>query len=129
MGKKDLMELDDKNWEEVVENGALPVAVMFYDPQCPHCRAMMPYFEKYADEFGGKILFARIDVGKNPYLVSRYGIMATPTFKLFCGGRPVQEIVGAVYPPLLKRIAEDLLQHGKQCVSKSTPIDYNIGYV
>jgi hypothetical protein len=28
----------------------------------------------------------------------------------------------------LKKIAEDALTYGKECVSKSTPIDYNIGY-
>ena len=102
--------------------------VMFYSPSCPHCLAMMPYFEKYADEFEGKISFARIDVNRNPFAVSRYGIMATPTFKFFCSGRPVQEIVGEIYPTLLKKITEDALEYGSSCASKSTPIDFNLGY-
>jgi len=101
---------------------------MFYNVQCPHCMAMMPYFEKYASEFRDKVLFARVDVVKNPFLVSRYGIMATPTFKFFCLGRPVQEMVGEVYPTLLKKTAEEILQTRKDCGSRSTPIDYNLGY-
>ncbi len=89
---------------------------------------MMPHFDKYAVEFKGKIMFARVDVAKNPGTVRRYGIMATPTFKFFCGGRPVQEIVGEVYPALLRKAAEDSLTYGTQCASKSTPIDFNLGY-
>lgn len=54
--------------------------------------------------------------------------MATPTFKFFCGGRPVHEIVGEVYTALLRTAAEDSLAYGKQCVSKSTPIDFNLNY-
>lgn len=128
MSEKSIVELDDAHWEEFVEKNKLPVAVMFYNHQCEHCMAMMPHFEKYAKELKDKMAFARIDVDRNHYAVERYGVMATPTFKFFCGGRPVQEIVGTVYPTLIRTVAEDSLTHGKECVSKSTPIDFNIGY-
>jgi thioredoxin 1 len=55
--------------------------------------------------------------------------MATPTFKLFCGGRPVLEMVGAAGPSLLKKMVEDGLTSGAECARRSTPIDYNVGYV
>jgi|WetSurSiteA1Bulk_404760.scaffolds.fasta_scaffold60198_1 thioredoxin 1 len=94
MDERSVIELDDSNWENLVEKEGKPMVVMFYNPTCPHCMAMMPYFEKYAAEFKGKISFARINVNSNPYAVSRYGIMATPTFKFFRSGRPVQELWG-----------------------------------
>jgi thioredoxin 1 len=125
---EEIVELDDASWEATVERGEDLVLVMFYSPLCPHCMAMMPYFQKYAQEFRGKMVFARIDVNKNPYSVERYGVMATPTFKFFCGGRPVQEIVGEVYPTLLQKAVEDALRYGRECILKSTPIDYYAGY-
>ena len=128
MGEKIIIELNDTNWEKLVELGGNPIVVMFYSPSCPHSLAMMPYFETYADEFKGKISFARIDINMNPFSVSRFGIMATPTFMFFCSGRPVQEIVGEIYPTLLKKITEDALEYGSSCASKSTPIDFNLGY-
>jgi thioredoxin 1 len=128
MSEKSIIELDDASWEATVEKVEDLVLVMFYSPLCPHCMAMMPHFLKYAEELEGKIVFARIDVNKNPYAVERYGVMATPTFKFFCGGRPVQEIVGEIYPTLLKKVAEDVLTYGKECRLKSTPIDYYAGY-
>lgn len=70
----------------MVEKKGGPVLVMFYDQFCPHCALMMPHFEKFAEEFKGKITFARIDVSKNPYSVERYGIMSTHAFKFFCAG-------------------------------------------
>jgi thioredoxin-like negative regulator of GroEL len=88
---------------------------------------MMPHFENM-QRVKGKITFARIDTGKNPYSTERYGIMSTPTFKFFCAGRPVQEIVGQIYPSLLKKITEESLRYGKECALKSTPIDYYAGY-
>jgi thioredoxin len=128
MDERSVIELDDSNWENLVEKEGKPMVVMFYSPTCPHCVAMMPYFEKCAAEFKGKISFAKINVNSNPYAVSRYGIMATPTFKFFCSGRPVQEIVGEIYPTILKKITEDALEYGSSCASRSTPIDFNIGY-
>jgi len=128
MSEKSVIEIDDRIWEDVVEKRGGPIVVMFYSPSCPHCQAMMPYFERYAEEFKEKIPFARIDVTQNPYSVSRYGVMATPTFKFFCAGRPVQEIVGEIYPTLLEKITKEALQYASSCASKSTPIDYNIGY-
>lgn len=128
MSEKSIVDVDDTHWELLVERSKLPVAVMFYNPSCEHCMAMMPHFEKFAEDMKDKMVFARIDVDRNHYAVERYGVMATPTFKFFCGGRPVQEIVGEVYPPLIRKVAEDSLTHGKECISKSTPIDFNIGY-
>ncbi|MCK4454829.1 MAG: thioredoxin family protein [Thermoplasmata archaeon] len=48
-------------------------------------------------------MFAKLNIMTSTYTAGRYGVMSTPTFKFFCSGRPVQELVGAVYPPLLKK--------------------------
>jgi thioredoxin-like negative regulator of GroEL len=90
---------------------------------------MEPYFNEYALEFKEKMLFVKVNVMDNPFIVNRYGIMATPTFKFFCEGRPIQELVGGVYPPLIKKTIEDVLRNGKKCVKNSSVIDYSItGY-
>jgi thioredoxin-like negative regulator of GroEL len=124
-----VFEVDDRTFHIQVEKAQLPVVVMFYSPTCVHCRAMTPYFAQYAQEYKDKILFARIDVSVNLWTGERYGVKGTPTFKFFCNGRPVTELVGAVYPAILKRTVEEVLVHGKECITKSTEIDYDItGY-
>lgn len=124
-----LAELTDLNWEWTVEKNSRPVAVMFYSPSCAFCHQMEPYFRNYAREYKDSIQFARIDIMTSPWTAERYGVRSTPTFKFFCGGKPVQEMVGAVYPALLKKMVDDVLLHGRECAKKSTTIDYeNTGY-
>jgi thioredoxin-like negative regulator of GroEL len=124
-----VMEVDDRTFHDQVEKSKIPVVVMFYTPTCVHCRAMAPYYAQYARDYTGKVLFAGIDVSVNLFTGERYGVKGTPTFKFFCQGRPVTELVGAVYPAVLKRTVEEVLIHGKDCISTSTEIDYEIsGY-
>jgi len=124
-----LIELTDLNWERTVEKSSRPVAVMFYSPTCAFCHQMEPYFRNYAREYNNSILFARLNIMSNLWTAERYGVRSTPTFKFFCDGKPVQEMVGAVYPSLLKKMVDEVLVHGRECAKNSTTIDYEItGY-
>ena len=130
MNSENILELNDKNWERVVEVGDKPVVVMFSSPTCPYCNQMEPYFIKYASEYVDKIVFAKLNIKESITIVGRYGIMGTPTFKFFCKGKPVNEMTGVFYPALLKKTVEDFLVHGEDCVDKTTWIDSGIsGYV
>ncbi len=123
------VELTDLNWEQTVEKSSRPVAVMFYSPSCAFCQQMEPYFRNYARDYKDTVRFARLNIMTSPWTAERYGIRSTPTFKFFCGGKPVQEMVGAVYPALLKKMVEEVLVHGSECIKNSTAIDYEItGY-
>ncbi|WOF16101.1 thioredoxin family protein [Methanoplanus sp. FWC-SCC4] len=122
-------ELNDSNWETFVEKNKKPVFIMFYSETCPHCRTMMPYFEQYAEEYGERVVFGLLNTDNSVWIREKYGVFSTPTFKYFCGGKPVGDIVGAVYPALLKRMIEDMIKNGSVCALKSTEIDYEItGY-
>ena len=122
-------EATDQIWEHLVEKSEKPVAVMFYSTTCPYCRVIDPYFVSYAKEFKDSVLFVRINIMTSMWTAERYGIRGTPTFKFFCGGKPVFEIVGAVFPVILKKMVEEVLVHGKECASRVTEINYDItGY-
>lgn len=124
-----LLDVTDLTWESTVEKGKIPVAVMFYSPACTFCHQMEPHFRQFARDFQGTVLFVRMDILANSWTPERYGVRSTPTFKFFCDGKPVQELVGAVYPAILKRVIKDVLVHGKECAKNSTAIDYEItGY-
>ncbi len=120
MSKKDVIELDDSNWEKTVEKGEKPVVVMFYSNSCPFCKQMEPSFFEYAVEFNKKVVFARVNVVNSPTIPRRYGIMGTPTFKFFCKGKPVHELTGVIYPSLIKKAVEENLEHGDKCVENAT---------
>jgi thioredoxin 1 len=124
-----LIEVDDVTWERSVEKSSRPVAVMFYSPSCTFCRQMEPYFRNYAQEYKDGVVFARLNIMTSLWTAERYGVRSTPTFKFFCDGKPVREMVGAVYPALLKKLIDEVLVHGKECAKNSTTINYDItGY-
>ena len=123
MVAKNIIDLDDKNWEKTVEKSDKPVFVMFYTNTCPYCKQMEPSFHEYSKEFKKKVVFARVNLENNPTITSRYAIMGTPNFKFFCKRKPVQELTGAVYPTLLKKTVEDSLHHGSECMGKTTWIE------
>jgi thioredoxin len=124
-----LIEVNDMTWERSVEKSTKPVAVMFYSPECAFCHQMEPYFRNYAEEYQNDVIFARINIMTSQWTAERYGVRSTPTFKFFCDGKPVREMVGAIYPTLLKKMVDEVLIHGKECAKNSTAIDYEItGY-
>ena len=113
-------ELDDKSWRILVEKAEKPIFVMFSSPTCPYCKQMRPSFEEYASEYKDIVVFAIVDIIKTPTIASKYGVMGTPTFKFFCKGRPIREVVGAMYPALLKKTIEDSLEYGPDCAKNTT---------
>jgi thioredoxin-like negative regulator of GroEL len=129
MAEDPLVEGNDLIWENTVEKEEKPIAVMFYSPTCAFCHQMEPYFKSYAQEFKDSVIFVRMNIVANQWTAERYGVRSTPTFKFFCNGKPVQEMVGAIYPALLKKMIDEVLIHGKECAKNSTPVNYDItGY-
>ncbi len=125
----EIIEVDDRTWEKTIEKGEKPSVVMFYSPTCSYCRTMEPFFHQYAKEFQDTIVFARLNILTNQRTAEKYGVRGTPTLKFFCSGKPVSELVGAVYPAIIKKMVEEILVHGESCAKNRTEINYDItGY-
>jgi len=130
MNEFNVVEIDDKTWEELVEDSSKPVIVMFYSSECSFCEVMEPYFMNYAQEFKNSAVFARMNIVTNPWTAERYGVQGTPTFKSFCHGRPVWEQVGEIDPSMLKTAVKNIINYGEDCIRKSTPVGQSItGYM
>lgn len=101
------------------------VVLEFWHKNCPHCRAIAPVYDELALEYGDKLEFIRLNVfesPKNQQLAAKYGIMGTPTFLFFCGGRPVNGVVGALPKEDLAQAIEFTIQKHRDCTKKSTPL-------
>ncbi|HLY29494.1 MAG TPA: thioredoxin [Ktedonobacterales bacterium] len=88
------IEVTDQSFKKDVLDAELPVIVDFWAAWCGPCRAMAPAFESLAEEYKGKVIFAKMDTDANMETPSRYGIQGIPTLILFKGGKPVEELVG-----------------------------------
>ncbi|UCH88767.1 MAG: thioredoxin [Thermoplasmata archaeon] len=105
------------------------IIVEFYTNTCPNCRAIAPVYAQLSEELHKSATFVIINAETNPALASRYGVLGVPTFKFFCEGQPIGELVGSINTTLLRNTIKDLIRHRKECVAKSTPLTYEIdGY-
>nr|4BA7_A Chain A, LBCA THIOREDOXIN [synthetic construct]4BA7_B Chain B, LBCA THIOREDOXIN [synthetic construct] len=101
-----VIEINDENFEEEVLKSDKPVLVDFWAPWCGPCRMIAPIIEELAEEYEGKVKFAKVNVDENPETAAKYGIMSIPTLLLFKNGEVVDKLVGARPKEALKERIE-----------------------
>jgi thioredoxin 1 len=83
--------------------------VVFVDcwaPWCAPCHIYEPIFNKVAEQYKDKVVFARLNVDENPRTADKYNVMNIPTTLIFVKGKLVDQIVGAVDEDTLKSYVE-----------------------
>lgn len=90
----EIIELNDKNFEENINSSNLISVVDFYSDSCPPCKALEPVFAKLAETFAGKAKFFRFNVDKNSLIPSSIRIIGIPTIVIFKEGKEVERITG-----------------------------------
>ena len=94
--------------QEVLESDT-PVLVDFWADWCVPCKMIAPLVDDLAKEFDGKIKFTKLDVDADPEIAASYGIRSIPTLLIFKGGKPADQVVGAVPKAMLKKRLEAAL--------------------
>ena len=88
--------LTDSNFDAEVLKSDVPVLVDFWAEWCAPCRIIAPIVEEISNELSGKLKVGKIDVDSNPQVSMNYGIRSIPTLLIFKGGKPVEQLIGAV---------------------------------
>lgn len=91
-----LIELTDSNFNDEVLTSDLPVLVDFSAVWCGPCKAIEPSVKALADEYAGRAKIGKLDIDKNPTTPVNYHVRAVPTLILFKGGKPADQVMGAV---------------------------------
>lgn len=115
-------ELDMGQVDQVLDEGDRLVILEFYTDNCAFCAAVAPVYQQLSNELANEAVFTRINAAQNSQLAQRFGVRGTPTFKFFCRGRPIGDLVGEMNITLLRNSIKDFIRHRLECVSKSTPL-------
>ena len=101
--------ITDESFDQEVVKADSPVLVDFWADWCAPCKMIAPIVEELAEEFDGKVKFTKLDVDSNPKSATNFGIRGIPTLLIFNGGKPVDQVVGAVPKSVLKRRLEEAI--------------------
>jgi thioredoxin 1 len=102
------MEITDTSFDNEVLKSEKPVLIDFWAIWCGPCKMVAPVVEEIAKEYNGKLKVGKIDVDANPDVALRFGIRSIPTLMVFKGGKPVDQIIGAVPK---KNLLDRILPH------------------
>ena len=90
------IDVNEADFQAEVLDSETPVLVDFWAEWCGPCKMVAPVVEKIAGDYDGKLKVAKVDVDANPQLSGRYGVRSIPTFLIFSGGDPVEQMVGVM---------------------------------
>ncbi|MFN2147303.1 MAG: thioredoxin [Anaerolineales bacterium] len=99
----------DAAFEKSVLQSELPVIVDFWAPWCGPCKMVSPVLEKFANEYAGKLIVAKVNTDDNPQWAMQFGVQGIPTMLFVAGGKVVHQQVGAVPEPYLRDIVDTFL--------------------
>src|SRR3970040_1526241 len=92
MASERVVNLTESSFDAGIKQGL--TLVDFWAEWCAPCKALSPAIEQMADDFGGKLRVAKVDIDANPGIPGRFGIRGIPTVILFKDGAKVNMFVG-----------------------------------
>ena len=100
----------DAAFEKTVLESEVPVIVDFWAPWCGPCKMVAPILDKLANEYGEKVLIAKVNTDDNPEWMMKYGIQGIPTMLFISGGKIVHRQVGALPERMLRDTVTQFLE-------------------
>ena len=103
-----LSAVTDADFAREVEQHDGVTMVDFWAGWCGPCHMVAPIVEEIAEEYGGRVKVAKLDVDANQNTAARFDVRSIPSILFFKNGKHVDTVVGAVPKP---HLVEKIEQH------------------
>lgn len=96
---------DQQAFEKAIA-GEKPVLVDFWAPWCVYCRRIAPAYDKIAQEYGDRLVVAKVNIDDEPLIANREQIEVIPTLVLYHKG----QAIGSIVAPESKARIEEFIE-------------------
>jgi len=112
----------------VIENSfKQPVLVDFWAEWCNPCQVLIPILTKLANEYNGAFILAKVNSDEQGELAAQAGVRSLPTVKLFVNGQIVDEFMGALPEPEVRKFLDQHIQGESDPIVNEAMMAYQEG--
>lgn len=86
------MNMNTEQFRNMMNEGKA-MLVDYWAPWCVYCRRIGPAYEKIAQQYGDRLVVAKINIDEEPVIAHAERIEVIPTLVLYEGGEAVASIV------------------------------------
>ena len=101
------MQINNTQFQQWMQEGKT-ILVDYWAPWCGYCRRIGPAYDKIAEEYGDRLVVAKVNIDEEPQLTEAQGVEVIPTLILYKDGKAVNRVVA----PKSKAAIDQLLQEG-----------------
>lgn len=86
------MNMNNEQFRNMMNEGKA-ILVDYWAPWCVYCRRIGPAYEKIAQQYGDRLVIAKINIDEEPVIAHQEKIEVIPTLVLYEGGQAIASIV------------------------------------
>lgn len=101
------MQINKTQFQQWMQEGKT-ILVDYWAPWCGYCRRIGPAYDKIAEEYGDRLVVAKVNIDEEPQLTEAQGVEVIPTLILYKDGKAVNRVVA----PKSKAAIDQFLQEG-----------------
>ncbi len=99
------MHMNESKFQEMMKEGKT-FLVDYWAPWCGYCRRLNPVYDKIAEQYGDRMVIAKLNIDEEPALAEQEQIELIPTLVLYRDG----QALGSIVAPQSKALIDEFLK-------------------